>query len=150
MKPLTEFNHRNQETKLSLMLHEIHDNIHKEVKEWFNNVFDGKSIKNDKILERNLKMNLDYLFSEAIWFIEFCEKNGYNVEDNKRDLQFWYDVYTSSPTGYKQLLLDTPKYYDIRLNRMISERTYQKRKAKQNAYMREILNEILLERDENN
>lgn len=142
MKPLyNNFNNKNKETLFNLRVYDVIDNIDKKIQEWFNETYiDVKPYIPNDVLVGNLLDNLDYMFTEAIWWIELGESLGYNM-DSKRFVESMYNTYTSNPDGYKDLVRD--ERFCKRENRLYSDEEIKKNNEEMKKLSLEIVGEIL-------
>lgn len=140
MKKLTNITHKNKETYFNLLISDILKKIDEEADEWFHETFiDHKDYIPKEILERNLKMNLDYLFSEAIWLIELGESLGFEI-DFKCFLESKYKQYTKDEYGYRLLVND--RRYDSLNHRALTKRQATLREKRINKIAKEYLQNL--------
>ena len=141
MKPLYEnFNDKNKETLFNLQVYDVINKIEKHAQEWFvESYIDVKDYIPQDILTSNLKDNLDYLFTEAIWWIELGESFGYNI-DSKRFVKTLYDDYTSCEDGYKNIVRD--ERFCRHENRVYSENEIKENNNRMNEIMCKIIADI--------
>lgn len=150
MKPLYKLSSQNKSTYFSLCIGKIGQEITKRCDEWFTQVFLEKSIPvTEDILTDNLLLDLNYLFSEAIWLIKLAKKENLDVKDSNRHLQFLYDRYSGKdklgPNGYRRLVSD--KRYNSREHRLWTETEIKNNEKRNNAIMKKLWNEIELEKN---
>ena len=100
----------------------------------------NKYIKILKIIpiNYNLKSDLDYLFSEAIWLIGLAESFNYKME-SKQFLEHKYKDYTSIKEGYKKLMALN---YNIKEHRLYTEEEMKVNRDKSNKIAMDILKNI--------
>lgn len=143
MKPLYNIADNQKQTYFNLCVLEILDKIDERTDEWFNDVFIKPKIVDEACLTANLKQDIDYLLSQAIWLINLGKSLGY-VIDAERFVQSKYDTYTASPTGYRMLVHD--ERYNRHKHKLYTEAQVEKNREKSNKIMRKILGEILADK----
>lgn len=139
LKPLAEFNDRNKETVLSLMISKPLKEIEKLFTQWVEDVF-KEGIVHEDVYTSNLISSVDYLFTEAIWLLELAEGLGYDMKDNRRHLEYQYEKYTESDLGYRYL--HYIPHYDARNHKYLNEEETKERQRKSNETMNKIIQEM--------
>ena len=136
MKPLYNINDKNKQTYFNLCVLEILDKIDERTAEWFKDVFIEPKIVDEACLTSNLKQDIDYLLSQAIWLINLGKSLGY-VIDAEQFVQSKYNTYTESPTGYRMLVQD--ERYNRHKHKLYTEAQVIKNREKCNKIMRKLL-----------
>jgi hypothetical protein len=140
MKILYEITDSSKQNFFSLALYEINDNIEKRANEWFNKTFlEPKDYIPNELLVANLKMDINYLLSKAIWLIKLSESLGY-VSDAKRFIEMTYDIYTKDENGYRLLVRN--RLYCGYTNKLLTESEANAREKKIKKTMQKLWNEI--------
>ncbi len=141
MKPLYNLTDKSKETFFSLSIYDILAKIEKQADEWFVDTFlEPKEYIPNELLIRNLKDNLDYLFTEAIWLINLCAALGYEVKDSKRSVKEAYDKYTAKEDGYRYLVHN--RRYDVHENKLLTEEESVERQKQINKIMLDMFKEL--------
>lgn len=139
MKKLTIFSDKNKKTMYNLFLYSILDKIDSKCEKWFQDTFINEKIVHDELLVDNLKIDLDYLFTQAIVITEDAEKLGI-VLDSIDSLEFLYREYTEKENGYR-FLVKNRLYHSID-NRLLTEKEAKEREDRAKKRMMEMLADI--------
>lgn len=117
MKPLYTLTDKDRETYFDLLIYDILDKIDTRCKKWVEGVFINIVVP-EEIETDNLKSDLDYLFSEAIWLISLAENFNYNL-DSKQFVEGLYLEYTAEKEGFKNLISNSD--YNKKEHRLYTE-----------------------------
>ena len=128
MKPLYELNKTNKQTYFNLLVYRLMDQIKEKANKWFEEALKGDIKYPEEVLIDNLRADLDYIFSEAIWIIELGESQGFDMNTVKGFLQSYYEIYTDSEHGYRFLVEN--RLYDANKNILLSEDEANERERK--------------------
>ena len=138
MKPLYTLTDKNKETYFDLLIYDILDKIDIRCKKWVEGVFINIVVP-EEIETDNLKSDLDYLFSEAIWLISLAENFNYNL-DSKQFVESLYSEYTAEKEGFKNLISNSD--YNKKEHRLYTEEEKKLNREKANKIAMEILNNL--------
>ena len=140
MKPLYKLTEKNKETKLSLVIYSVLEEIETKANEWFKEVFiEPKDYISSDILTSNLKQDIRYLLTQAIWLVDLSKSQGYNVEC-ERWVESLYKVFTAKPTGYRYLVTD--ERYNKQKNKVYTPEQVKENKKRSNEIALKILAEL--------
>ncbi len=139
MEPLYNLTDKNKETSFNAFIYDVIEEIDNATDKWFKDTFINKSdyIVKD-VLDSNLCMDLDYLFTKAIWLIELGKALGYNREP-EQFVQSYYDTYTTK--GFKHLVNDNR--YDRINEKLFTKKQVKENEKRSNDLMMKILKEII-------
>ena len=138
MKPLYTLTDKNKETYFDLIIYDILDKIDIRCKKWVEGVFINIVVP-EEIETDNLKSDLDYLFSEAIWLISLAENFNYSL-DSKQFVESLYSEYTAEKEGFKNLISNSD--YNKKEHRLYTEEEKKLNREKVNKIAMEILNNL--------
>ena len=138
MKPLYTLTDKNKETYFDLLIYDILDKIDIRCKKWVEGVFINIVVP-EEIETDNLKSDLDYLFSEAIWLISLAENFNYSL-DSKQFVESLYSEYTAEKEGFKNLISNSD--YNKKEHRLYTEEEKKLNREKVNKIAMEILNNL--------
>ena len=138
MKPLYTLTDKNKETYFDLLIYDILDKIDIRCKKWVEGVFINIVVP-EEIETDNLKSDLDYLFSEAIWLISLAENFNYDL-DSKQFVESLYSEYTAEKEGFKNLISNSD--YNKKEHRLYTEEEKKLNREKVNKIAMEILNNL--------
>lgn len=141
MKPLYELTDKNKETYFDLLIYDILDKIDIRCKKWIEGVFINIVVP-EEIETNNLKSDLDYLFSEAIWLISLAENFNYKL-DSKQFVESLYSEYTAEKEGFKNLISNLD--YNKKEHRLYTEEEKKINREKVNKVAMEILSKLNLD-----
>jgi|GEM_PF-4995179 len=136
MEALIELTKSSKETYFNLQIYSLLDKIDKRCDKWIDGVFINVYVP-EEIETRNLLMDLDYIFTEAIWLIEIAESFGYNI-DSKQFLESNYNDYVNE--GFKRLI--NPHKYSITEHRLYTEDEIKESNKRMNETTMRILKEM--------
>lgn len=140
MKPLYQLNNHNKETLINLQVYAVLDKIEEYANGWFRESFiEVKDYIPQEILLSNLLDNLNYVFSEGIWWVELGESLGYQME-SKKFLESRYEMYTRNKSGHRYLVND--RRYDPHQNILLTEEEIQEKEKRAGEIMNEILTDL--------
>jgi hypothetical protein len=143
MKALYELNKIDKQNNFHLFVYRLTDEIRDKANKWFEEALKGDIKYPEEVLIDNLRADLDYIFSEAIWIIELGESQGFNMDEPKKHLKFYYERYTREEHGYR-FLVNNP-YYDAYENKLLTEEEVKERYDK----MGDDISAIIQEMEEN-
>lgn len=144
LKPLYNLSKQNKATYFSLLISDIHKKIDKVCENWFQEVFiEKKDYVGEDIYTSNLRMDLDYLFSEAIWMIGVAKMLKLDIRDVSSHTTWLYEIYTAKKDGHRDLVLN--EAYDKKNHKVFTEEEVAIRKKKSNEIGMAIFKEILAE-----
>lgn len=147
MKSLYKLTDKNKSTYFSLRIHDIGEEITKRSTQWFNEVFFTKSIYIDEeTYTNNLLLDLNYMFTQALWLIKLAKKEKLNVKDAKHHIQNLYNYYSCKngfglkKNGYRMLVND--ERYNAFEHRLWTEEEIKINKEKSSAVVKKIWAEL--------
>lgn len=106
MKPLYKLTEKNKSTYFSLCIGDIGLKITDRCNKWFTDVFINKSSYiGEDVYTDNLLLDLNYMFSQALWLIKLAKREKFDVKDSKSHIEHLYKIYTGRD-GHRGLVTD--------------------------------------------
>jgi hypothetical protein len=119
MKPLYDITDSMKYNFINGVVFDEIKKIEARVNLWFENAYILTDRgENDEVSLSNLMLDLDYMFSKIIWFID--EDNSKFINKTTTDyFETLYNNYTSSNVGFRRLI--TNKLYNLKENKIMTE-----------------------------
>lgn len=118
MKLLVDLPKVTKETYFSLLLSDIMKEMDELTSQWVDELFVNPNGISEFELTKELKTNLDYLFSKGVWILEMANGFGYKL-DCYDFFESRYDTYTSYTDGFRYFVVH--KYYDVRNHKLLTD-----------------------------
>ena len=135
MKEIIKITDRQKETFFDLSIYDILDKINIRCNKWVEGVFINIYVP-EEIETSNLKSDLDYLFSEAIWLISLAESFNYKLTSK----QFVEDLYNEYMEDFKNLINNSD--YNKLENRLYTEEEKEANRVRSNDLAMNILKNL--------
>jgi predicted nucleic-acid-binding protein len=140
MKALYNITDKSKETAFNSFIFDVLEDIEKKANDWFRETFlEPKDYISKDVLIENLRDDLDYLFTKAIWLIEMGESKGFDM-DSKQFVESAYKTYTEKENGYRFLV--NHRQYDAHNNALLTKRQATAREKRTNKIAMDILMSI--------
>lgn len=146
LKPLAKLTAKNKVVMFSLFIYGVRDKIKKRCEEFVKEYFDENSILQGEAKEiyvANLVMDLNYMFTQALWLIKISKR--LKIVDASAKKYICEDIIDYQEQGWKAIVCRHVPKYNKNENRLYSDKEFNAIREKGNKIAGKMLKEILAE-----
>lgn len=121
MKPLYKISESSKQVNFNLILSGLMNDMGERANEWFKLMYldTDYCMFGSPILTSNLRDDLAYMFTTAIWWIDVAKAVNITI-DNATDIEYMYNQFVDNADGHKYMVNE--RRYNIHENRLYTNK----------------------------